>query len=281
MRKNTTAGRLLRASLLFLASAALVACGKQPPDCTSSDMGKTIGSILMDDVVEALKTKDLPLSQAGLTVLKKYADELKIKFDTTVELAYDKNSKTRVCQGKFTVKANTGATWDVNAKWQAQVTSDGKDAVVVLSDGLYRSEITNALHNDMNEQMAKKTNISDLWGGRMVCPDIPTAQGQSMESAGYSQFVVFKIDGTSVYGERKTPSGMLEKYKGNVDFLTDTVDFYIELLNENDKPVDVFRETAKFDQNKILLNRTFRYFDKQGNSTQTCTHEITKGQSKP
>ena len=57
--------------------------------------------------------------------------------------------------------------------------------------------------------------------------------------------------------------------KGNVDFLTDTVDFYIELLNENDKPVDVFRETAKLTQNKIFLNRTVRHFDKQGNPTQS------------
>jgi hypothetical protein len=281
MRKNITIGRLLHGSLMVLVVATLAACSKQPPDCTSSDMGKTIAIILMDDVVEALKTKEVPLSQAGLSLLKKYADDLRIKFDTTVELAHDKNSKTRVCQGKFTVKANTGATWDVSAKWQAQVTSDGKDAVVVLSDGAYRAEVANALRNDMNQQMAKEKNVSDLWGGRMICPPIQAAQDQSMESAGYSQFVVFKIDGTAVYGERKTPSGMLEKYKGNVDFLTDTVDFYIELLNENDKPVDVFRETAKFNQNKIFLNRTFRYFDKQGNPTQTCTHEITKGQSKP
>jgi hypothetical protein len=229
MFSNNNTRRLLGAAFVAVVAITLTACGKQPPNCTSSDIGKTIKGIVTNDLVSFLKSED-KLAGSSRVIAEKYLEALKLNFGTAVEQAHDEKTKLRACKGDYTLSTPTGEEWGAkNTEWTAQITSDGKDYVVNLPRAIVMGMYVRLL-DDLGTYLTKEKKLSGSWDGKFRCPKIGNTENSPAATYVESDLKL-TIEGRDVKGKLLTQTGNTNIFTGSVNLLTDEISLDVEVFN--------------------------------------------------
>jgi hypothetical protein len=249
---NINTKRLLNAGLITSIMLTLAACGKQPPECTSSDMGKTIKGILTTNMVQILKS-DPKLTSESRTLAEKYLEGLKLSFGTVVEQGRDEKTKLRACKGDYTLSTLTGKQWEAEGtEWTAQVTADGKDFVVNLPRSI-ASGMDFRLSSDFSGYIMQEKKLAGVWDGKFSCTRTADA-GNTTEPKRFDYPLKLTVKDMDVSGKVLTGGGNTNIFTGSINPFADEISLNLEIVNSEGVTLGKYGEfLAKINAGKVQM----------------------------
>lgn len=126
---------LVYLTALLVACISMVACSSKPPACSSPEMAASIQNILVKGMKKEGEFVLNDPAKPGASDLTQFIEAMKLSLSQVVSDGYDEKAKKFSCEGLLTFTMLDGSTVEHRAKFNSQLTDDGKDSLIGIEAG--------------------------------------------------------------------------------------------------------------------------------------------------
>ncbi|RYH65623.1 MAG: hypothetical protein EON54_05545 [Alcaligenaceae bacterium] len=280
----------LQLSAITLVCAALVGCGKKPPECAAPEVLGTMQSILVDNVQNRPQPtaptmadlaggdvqKMLRIAMADLLrddpqgIQGRYLKDLKLNLANIVSDGYNEQARKNTCRAHLTIGTASGQSLSREVKFTTQV-SESKDQDYVLEVQEFQPFV-DAVVNDMTGYYSAK-RLQGEWSGTYACGGIDGAA--SGAQGPYQMPVAVTVDKQfSAKLERTTRGGGVEVLQGRVNQYTGELELRGQGQNS---PDDIWNTNFKGKVRGLELGATGQVATPEGRTLRQCRLTLKLG----